>query len=332
MLPAGGTKSSVDVVVVGAGLIGLAIALEMRARGARVMVVERGAALEQASVAAAGMLAAEDLSHPPELLEIARRSAAMYPAFLRRLEAVGGVAVPFQTERAVQYANDGGVTRLAERSIDPRQLAAAVMAAVRGTSMALVERVTVESVAGEMVRLSSGDEVVARSVVWAAGAWMGDAIGEGFPVGPRKGQMMRVRLPEGVVLDEVHRNERVYVVPRTAGSQEGTALLGATIEDAGFDTTVHAADLERLRGLAVELVPEMADAGLVEAWAGLRPATPDGLPVLGAWGDGRQFVAGGHYRNGVLLAPATAAAMADLLEGKTPGVDLQAFAVGRFER
>ena len=195
----------------------------------------------------------------------------------------------------------------------------------------------VEDLGGELrMDAGSGPEIVAKKMVYAAGAWAGDVAGMGaLPVTPRKGQMLRVRLPEGLALNEVHRSERVYVVPRTAGPQAGTALIGATVEDVGFDVAVHAEDLTRLRGLAAELVPEVGsemDAPMVEAWAGLRPATPDGLPVLGASESPRRFIAIGHYRNGVLLAPATAIVMADLLMGKMPAVDLGAFSPRRFAR
>jgi glycine oxidase len=144
--------------------------------------------------------------------------------------------------------------------------------------------------------------------------------------------MLRVRLPMGTALREVHRNEQVYVVPRILGPQAGTVVIGATVEDAGFDVRVHAEDLRHLRAMAAELVPGLAsevDAPQVEAWAGLRPATRDGLPVLGAVG-ARRFVASGHYRNGILLAPATAVVMADLMMRETPSVELEAFAVERF--
>jgi glycine oxidase len=319
-----GDKSTADVVVVGAGLIGLTIALEMHRRGARVCVVERGLAMGQASIAAAGMLAVDDPGNPPELLPLARLSVGMYPEFLRRVEALSGIAVPFQTQTALQYAADGRVTRLAERSVDPRQLGAAVLAAVRAASIEIMEETEVEAV-------TTWDEGV--RVVYAAGAWTAEAVGGAIRVAPRKGQMLRVRVPEGMRLAEVHRSERVYVVPRTVGAQAGTAVIGATIEDAGFDTAVHAADLARLRGFAAELVPGLGseiEAPMVEAWAGLRPATPDGLPVMGA--SGLRFVASGHYRNGVLLAPATAVVMADLMMGKTPEIDLAAFRVERFLR
>ena len=328
----GEKKTVADVVVIGAGVIGLSIALEMERRGARVVVVERGEAMRQASVAAAGMLAVDDPGNPPELLPLARMSVGLYPEFLQRVEVLSGMAVPFQTETALHYAEDGGVMRLAEWSVDPRQLGAALVGAVRATTISLLERVeagAVEDVPGGIrVRLAGGVEVVAEKVVHATGAWGGN---DAFVV-PRKGQMLRVRVPKGMALREVHRNERVYVVPRTAGPQAGTAVIGATVEDVGFDVNVHAEDLARLRAMAAELVPKLAsemDAPQIEAWAGLRPATRDGLPAIGAAGP-RRFVAMGHYRNGVLLAPATAVVMANLLMGERPEVELGAFAVERF--
>jgi glycine oxidase len=146
--------------------------------------------------------------------------------------------------------------------------------------------------------------------------------------------MLRVQLPSP--LTEVHRSEHIYIVPRTLGPQAGTALIGATIEDAGFDTTTHPADLATLRARAAELLPALAsesNAPQLEAWAGLRPFTPDELPLLGALPfSPREFAATGHFRNGILLAPATAHVMADLLENKSPTIDLAPFSPTRFNR
>lgn len=337
-------KTVADVVVVGAGVIGLGIALEMLDRGARVVVVERGEAMRQASVAAAGMLAVDDPGNPVELLPLARMSVGLYQEFLRRVEALSGIAVPFQTHTAVQYDAAGGVERLAEHSIDPRQMAEALLGAVRSAQIVVMERTEIEAVdevGGELrIYAAGGVEISAKTMVYAAGAWTAAAalrygFAEQIPVAPRKGQMLRVRLPEGMALAEVHRNEQVYVVPRTVGPQAGTALIGATVEDVGFDVSVHAEDLAHLRGMAAELVPELgseADAPVVEAWAGLRPATPDALPLLGAGAAPNRFIASGHYRNGILLAPATAVVIAEMIAGETPGVDLSAFSVRRFLR
>ncbi len=172
-------------------------------------------------------------------------------------------------------------------------------------------------------------------MVYAAGAWTSELMAgvraEPVSVAPRKGQMLRVRLP--FALTEVHRSEQVYIVPRTTGPQAGTALIGATVENAGFDTTVHPAALDDLRALAARLLPAFAstaEAPTVESWAGLRPATPDLLPVLGACARPGEFIATGHYRNGILQAPATALLMADLIEGKPPTLDLSALSPRRF--
>lgn len=332
-----------DAVVLGAGLIGLAIALELSSRGATVTVIDRGRSLAGASTAAAGMLAAEDPGNPPELRALSQLSAQQYPAFLRRIEALSGIAVPFQTEATLQYLADGSTLRLAEHSIDPRQLAAALLAAVKATSVQLMEDTSIaaldDSARDRKIQLSGGEVITTQAVIYAAGAWTSEVMialdSNPVSITPRKGQMLRVRLPSA--LNEVHRNEEIYIVPRTRGPQAGTALIGATVENAGFDTTVRAEDLDALRALAAELLPQLAakaEAPMVESWAGLRPATPDLLPVLGACaGAGAragQFIASGHYRNGILQAPGTALVMADLLEGKPPGVDLSAFSPLRF--
>jgi glycine oxidase len=144
--------------------------------------------------------------------------------------------------------------------------------------------------------------------------------------------MLRVCLPSEVRLRQVHRGRLVYVVPRTTGPQAGSALIGATVEDAGFDIGTHPRELAQLRALAASLDPALAwvrGAPLLEAWAGLRPCTPDELPLLGCVGESQQFVATGHFRNGILLAPGTAEVLADLLEGRKPRVSLEAFAPER---
>lgn len=314
------SAAGLDVVIAGAGIIGLSLALELNRRGARVTVLEKGTAMSHASTAAAGMLAAEDPHNPAALLAFSRYSEGLYDACLEEVERLSAMQVPYQTEVTWQYEADGSRRRLEERSVDPRQLAVALLAAVRTTRIMLREGCT-----------GTEPAQVIASGAWS-GTWSGARSLQGMPlaVTPRKGQMLRVKIPRGVALCEVHRSERVYVVPRTKGAQAGTALIGATVEDAGFDVSTNAEDLERLRAWGAELVPELGspqDAPMVEAWAGLRPATPDELPILG-WLEGT-MIATGHFRNGILLAPATAVAIADLLEGKTPAVDLTAFAPQR---
>lgn len=323
-----------DVTILGAGIIGLSLALELHRRGARVTIYEPGAPAAQASWAAAGMLAADDPFNPPALRPLARLSAALYPAFLQQVEELSGHPVPFQTEATVQLLDDGSELRLREQSIDPRQLALALIGGIQRAGIPVHQQQTAPT-----VREALGSCVV----IHAAGAWAASV-----DVSPRKGQMLRVQLPERDRLAEVYRSEHVYVVPRTKGPQAGTALIGATVENAGFNTEVFPEDLAGLRQLGAALVPqypEIADAAktpLVEAWAGLRPSTPDGLPLLGDLpqvpfdGDqavtSRHLIAAGHFRNGILLAPATAVLMADLVEGRPPAVDLRPFFPARFAK
>ncbi len=318
--------------IIGAGVIGLSLALELRLRGAQVTVLDRGPAMAQASTAAAGMLAVEDPFNPPELLPLSRLSGALYPDFLARLEELSGLRVPFQTDITLQTMPTGEVRELPEHSLDPRQLAAALRLAAERAGVHLLEH----------HRAQLSPERDFEIEVHTAGAWQAPSLPAAFGITPRKGQMLRVRIPAGLALWKVHRREHGYVVPRTEGPQAGTALLGATVEDAGFDTGTSPESLRSLRLSVAELVPELADtvrAPMLEAWAGLRPTTPDLLPLLGEVGEldpasrhanCRTFVATGHFRNGILLAPATASVMADLLEGRPPRVDLSAFFPARF--
>ncbi|HEX5283647.1 MAG TPA: FAD-dependent oxidoreductase [Bryocella sp.] len=322
-----------DFAITGAGIIGLTLALELHARGASVAVLDTAAALGGASRAAAGMLAAEDPHNPAELHELSAFSISLYDRFLERLSASSGVDVPYQTTTTIQYLDDGRVMELREKSVDPRQLGAAALEAVRRSGIPLLEnceRIEINKTSGRIALCPlHGPAVAAGRLIHASGAWFA-----GQPaITPRKGQMLRVRLPSNLPLDQVHRSSSFYVVPRIHGPQAGTALIGATEEDAGFDVRTRAADLAALRLRAAALLPALVDstaAPQVEAWAGLRPAAADGLPLIGKLpgilpGSTPQWIAGGHYRNGILLAPATAHVLADLLEGKPVAINLRPF-------
>lgn len=318
-----------DIAIAGAGIIGITVALELHARGASVALLDTAAAGAGASTAAAGMLAADDPHNPPELRALSAWSISLYDAFLSRLESLSGRAVPYQTTATVQYLDDGASMRLAERSVDPRQLTAAALEAVRRSGIPLFEHcreIEISAHAGSLaLQPHNGPAIGAAHLIHASGAWF-----EGTPrIVPRKGQMLRVKIPSGLTLREVHRSSSIYIVPRTHGPQAGTALIGATEEDAGFDLGTSQPALDDLRARAATLIPALgsaSDAPQVESWAGLRPTTRDGLPAVGRLPhSAQQWIAAGHYRNGILLAPATAAALADLLENRTPAVDLHSF-------
>jgi glycine oxidase len=156
------------------------------------------------------------------------------------------------------------------------------------------------------------------AVVMAAGAWTAAlcaSFGARLPVEPRRGQMVALAHTPPVV-SHVVRSENVYLVPRPSGE----LLIGATVERVGFERAVTPEGLGGLIAQAVALVPEIGRRPITRSWCGFRPAAPDGLPVLGPSPDVvGLFVATGHYRNGILLAPITAAVMADcIVDGRIP--------------
>ena len=149
------------------------------------------------------------------------------------------------------------------------------------------------------------------------------------PVAPRKGQMLAVQLPASLPLETVIRTESFYVVPRTEGPNAGRLIIGATVEDVGFDLEVHPLDILTLNAHATRILPALAGAVFLDSWAGLRPATRDGLPILGPTArQPRYILANGHFRNGILLAPATAHVITQLLFNETPATDLIPFSPG----
>lgn len=324
-----------DIAVAGSGIIGLSLALELVHRGASVVALDTAAASSGASIAAAGMLAAEDPHNPPELRNLSLLSLSLYDEFLHRIQTLSGLPVPYQTTSTFQYLDNGTSVRLAERSLDPRQLAAAALRAVHLSRIPLIEhagRLEIsEHLHGTSVQPLHGPTVEAKRLIHASGAWFASGTWPSGPpaITPRKGQMLRVRIPAALDLHEVHRSSSIYIVPRIHGPQAGTALIGATDEDAGFDVSTTQADLDQLRLLAATLLPPIGNAitaPQVEAWAGLRPAAADGLPLIGRLpGSLHQWMATGHYRNGILLAPATAVAFADILEDRVSPVDLKPF-------
>jgi glycine oxidase len=134
-------------------------------------------------------------------------------------------------------------------------------------------------------------------------------------------------MPSRTLLKHVVRSPHAYLIPRS----DGRLLVGATVEEAGFDKRTDLATIQRQHKSAIELVPKLADAKILENWAGLRPGTPDALPILGETPITGYYVATGHFRDGILLAPITAEVMAATIEGRTPEFDLSAFSPSRFQ-
>jgi glycine oxidase len=223
-----------------------------------------------------------------------------------------------------------------EAAVDPRRLVAALIAALEACGGELVTDVEVvepqfdgRRLAG--VRTADGAEHRARHVVLAAGCWSG-ALGwlRGSarpPVRPVKGQVVTLRGPAGEpVCSRMVASERVYLVPR----DDGRLVVGATVEERGFDLKVTAGGVHELLREAYRLVPDIAELELVEAIAGMRPGTPDNAPLIGAGAHEGLLMATGHYRNGILLTPVTADAIAAIIADSEPDLDLAAFDPSRF--
>ncbi|MGI4853278.1 MAG: FAD-dependent oxidoreductase [Janthinobacterium lividum] len=325
---------SPDIVIAGAGLVGLACALECQRRGLRVTVLEKGRAGQEASWAAAGMLAAHDPANPAALAPLSELSLALYPGFLEYLRDTSGATVPIETEWTLEAGGDvssalfglSGFRRIAEQSLNPRILMAAVYAAVRQTDILLLDSTPVQSIYATTtgVEVRTPDAAVhCRRFLDCTGAW------STAHVRPAKGQMLRLHAPgalaAGSLGNVVVRTHEIYLVPRL----DGSVVIGATVEDAGFDKTLHAADLQQLCEQAAKLIPAMLHAPLLESWAGLRPATADQLPLIGSTGPGT-YIAAGHFRNGILLAPATARVAAQMLLDEQPDASMAVFDPDRF--
>lgn len=229
----------------------------------------------------------------------------------------------------------------AEQEVDPRELSAALLDALetaggRVRPDAPVAGLLIEDGRVAGVRLASGEEIPAASVVLAAGCWSGGI--EGVPVEvaaavrPVKGQILRLRPRRGEALPVRHliRTDEVYLVPRPSSRRGPELAVGATVEEQGFDTSLTAGGVFELLRAAVEVVPAVRELELAEASAGLRPGSRDNAPLLGPAGPEGLVVATGHHRNGILLTPVTAAAIATVLtEGRVPDT-IAAFRPARF--
>lgn len=348
------------VAIAGVGVIGLACSLVLRRRGLQVTVLEAGAAMKEASWAAGGMLAVEDPENPPALLPLSRYSRSLYEGFLTEIQALSGKPVPLRTRETVQLlatphatATSGrflareeaqrlvpgligtaaGYLLLEEASLDPRDLCIALPLAARAAGVDLREHervLSVESRSDAIFLTTERGTVHADAFVNCCGAWAG-TLDPFVGVAPSKGQMLVIAQPEGPQLTRVLRSPAVYLIPR--GSSSGgdhRILIGATVEDAGYSKHVEPDALATLRKRAAALWSPATDAPYVESWAGLRPSSPDGLPLIGRQSDSAaQFLATGHFRNGILFAPGTAYAIADLVCGDAPAIDLASFSPHR---
>jgi glycine oxidase len=339
-----------DVAIVGGGIIGLSAALEFAAADQQVTVFERGRAMAESSWAAAGMLAASDPENPVVLRPLAELSARLYPEFLANIERLSGERVPIRTTRTLQGARrtPDGFRRLSaeelqaaapglsagsrsffsldEQSLDPRDLARTLPHAVRAAGVVLLENTEVRAVAAKVGQVAIETEAgtwSTQNLVHCSGAWASRLTG--VPVFPRKGQMAVVEDHGPEHLGVVLRTPEIYLAPRG----DRRIVIGATVEDAGFDKQVDPAGIARLLDTASELWPQVRTARVVDSWAGLRPATADELPVIDACSH-HCWLAAGHFRNGILLAPATARLLREMILGLPLSIETAPFRCSRF--
>jgi glycine oxidase len=338
-----------DVVIAGGGIIGLSLALELRRRGADVLVLDRGEPGREASSAAAGMLAPGDPETPLELRQFAVESARLYPEFVQQLQKASGINVDFRQHGTIVFLERSdappGHTRLSfeelqqlepalqtdrhsafflqENSVDPDRLSRAAVQAAHNARVEIRSYTDVQQMSshnGNIEVTAKAERFVARAAVNCQGAWAG------APVKPRKGQMCYLSPQNPGLLNHVVRAPAAYLVPRSSGK----ILVGATVEDAGFDKSVEPETVENLCRAAAVLIPDLAPAPVVQSWAGLRPGTPDDLPIMGETETQGILISSGHFRNGILLAPAAAGVMADLIMARPSTIDISAFSPARF--
>jgi glycine oxidase len=362
-----------DVIVIGGGVIGCAVARELALQGATVRLFEGRTIGAGATQASAGVLAPHiEADDRGALFDLGVRSLDMYDAFAAAVCEESGLPVEYQRCGTIEVASDAAAAEalrdrylkgasdgiewldaIAARVVEPALPAsiegallvrshgyvsvpllteALAWAALRhGVQFEAGRRVTGVRREGGGLAVRTDDYSVWRAgqVVVAAGSWTGQ-IGLHEPaassVKPIRGQLLRLAW-RGNPLTRVIWGPDCYVVPWL----DGTVLVGATVEDVGFDEHTTAAGIRDLLDAVCELLPEAWRATFLEARVGLRPATPDGLPIIGPSRvlDGLTY-ATGHYRNGILLAPLTAALVAEIASGRTADPALQILEPSRF--
>jgi glycine oxidase len=329
-----------SVLIIGGGVIGLATAVELSLRGASVSILERGVCAQGATWAAAGMLAPEAEQLEGSLRELGIRSRTLYPEWIRKLMHITnrdcgywccGILTPTlspqphrpeyidrsqldKKQQGLCDAVSGALWFPEDGQVDNRRLAETLVIAARSLGVNILEGTNVYQIAtrGDLVTHldTSQGHMQADRYLLATGAWTRELMP--LPVSPRKGQMLSV-FDRDRRLQRVIFGSNVYIVPR----QDGTIVIGATVEDVGFTAGNSAAGILQLLSNAIAIYPAIAAMNIQSTWWGFRPFAPNEIPILGASKYENLGLATGHFRNGILLAPITAAFLSDWIEGKT---------------
>ncbi|GAX36607.1 glycine oxidase ThiO [Nodularia sp. NIES-3585] len=363
-----------DVLIIGGGVIGLAIAVELKLRGAKVTVLCRDFQVA-ATHAAAGMLAPDAENIPnPAMLSLCRRSRSLYPDWTQKLEDLTGLNTGYwpcgilapvyqstgtkldssaqadfpltPTSQSSDWLNQtaihqyqpglgsevvGGWWYPEDAQVDNRALVNVLWTAAQSLGVEFKDSIKVEAFLqqqGEVVGVQTNTGIIrANHYVLATGAWSNELLP--LAVRPRKGQMLRLRVPDFIPelpLTRILFGDNIYIVPR----RNRSIIIGATSEDVGFTPHNTPAGIQSLLQQAISLYPQLQDYPIQEFWWGFRPATPDELPILGNSHCHNLTLATGHYRNGILLAPITAALIADLIWQQKSDPILSNFHYSRF--
>lgn len=366
-----------DVLVVGAGVIGLSIARALHKCGAgKVTILERGSPGRESSHAAAGMLAPQaEAETPDDFFRFCRASNELYPAFCAALLEETGIDPEFDDSGTLYLAFDesdlhelgrryewqsaaglrvehlsaedthklepfvspdslGSLYFPEDRQVENRRLLSSLLSYCEINGIEVISGAEVVTVSGlkgiaDGVVCSDGRRFSAGSVVLATGAWTSFIKGaeplQGIPlIKPIRGQMLSFRAAKQLFRHVIY-SPRGYIVPR----RYGRILAGATTEDAGFENKVTEDGMTLVLDHALEISPSLESLPIQERWSGLRPYAEAGHPVIGPVGGmERLFVAAGHYRNGILLAPLTAELLSKLIVNGEESMFVRQFSKG----
>ncbi|AFZ30714.1 glycine oxidase; thiazole-phosphate synthase [Gloeocapsa sp. PCC 7428] len=352
-----------DILIIGGGVVGLAIAVELKLCGASVTVLSRDFRAA-ASHAAAGMLAPQAEKIPPGAMrDLCLESRSLYPEWVDKLEQLSGVTTGYWAcgilapvyqkssdtaeDDAVAYWLDqdaihlyqlglsrdviGGWWYPEDGQVDNRALMRSLWTSAEALGVDLQDNVTVQAIQQQQRRVigvqTSAGVYRAEHYVLAAGAWSNELLP--LAVRPKKGQMLSLRVPEShyeLPLQRVLYGSDTYIVPR----RDRRIIIGATSEDVGLTPYNTPLGIQTLLQNATRLLPQLQNYPIDELWWGFRPATPDELPILGSSLCHNLTLATGHYRNGILLAPVTAKLIADFIWQQKSHPLLEHFHFSRF--
>ncbi|WP_342597872.1 glycine oxidase ThiO [Cyanobacterium aponinum UTEX 3222] len=353
-------KATNEIIIIGGGIIGLAIAIELKLRGIGVTILSRN--YQQAATnAAAGMLAPRAEGLPQgEMLDLALASLALYPEWVAKLEQISGedtdfnpcgiIAPVYQAPQKIeqdyhsvwldkknlQYYQPnlsedivGGWWYPEEGQVDPRRLGKMLLQVAQSLGVEIkegVEAIAFSREHGKIKNVLTKSGIFSADIyILAGGAWSGKL--NPLPVKPIKGEMLSLKMPLEMPLERVIFGDNTYLVPK----QDGRLIVGATVEDKGWHEGNTAQGINELLNRAIKLYPPLADWQLLETWYGYRPCTPDEKPIFG-YGDAQNLIlATGHYRNGILLAPITAQLISNLVSDKITEPLIKPFTYQRFQ-